>query len=446
MREKAGLKMIWGMLILFLLVLLPGQIASAKEIKPIKIDEKHFPDEKIRWEISEAYDKNKDGMLSKNEIKKAKEFWIINYDTLEPYLNLSGLEYLPYLKSVRISHYKIKQKDLNRYPFTKAKRIDMTNNHMKSMDFSACKNLEELECNGQSNLRKIVISNNKKLKNLKLESCHQLKNINISKNKKIKSVDLKECYQLKNVDISKNDKLERFSLDENHIKKTLIIQGAKSLKFLGIYRCQITGLEVNNCPKLRKVVMSSVPHATVLDLQNCPNVNNLYLGSPLSELHVSNKDAIKNFVISSTKLELEEIEEYKNLESLGIYDTQLLEFNASPWKKLKELSVNGCSSLQRLDVSGLDDLEYLNADGTFLTSLDLSGKIELKELVCANRYLEELNLTGIDNLRKVLAYGVLHKNPLKKIILDADVSKKDLEYIQRQQEWADFDPPELVFV
>ena len=424
MREKAGLKKIWGILILFLLVLLPGQIASAKEIKPVKIDEKHFPDENFRWEISESFDQNQDGILSRKEIRKAKELDVVNYDTLKPYLNFSGVEHLPYIKAVGIFGYKIKQRDLNKYPFTKAKKISLDNNYMKSMDFSSCKELEELECS----------------------QYHVLKKINVKKNKKLKKLKLENCQQLKDITIPKNGKLKEFWLDENHVQREITLRGVKSLKFLRISRTQITGLKVINCPQLQLVSLISSPNATTLDIQNCPSVSSISVGKALSELYVSHKNALKKLDIVRENLQIEDLLEYKNLEILGVHDGKMVEFNANPWKKLKELSVNGCSSLQRLDVSGLDDLEYLNADGTFLTSLDLSGKIELKELVCANRYLEELNLTGIDNLRKVLAYGVLHKNPLKKIILDADVSKKDLEYIQRQQEWADFDPPELIYV
>lgn len=429
MKEKSVYKILLG-IAFFVIMIFPEQISSAEEIKPVKIDEKHFPDENLRWEIREAYDKNKDGMLSKKEIKKAKEFCITNYDTLEPYLNLSGIEYLPYITSVDVGNYRIKQKDLNKYPFTKAKKINLTDNHLKNMDFSACKELEELECCSQSELKKIKITKNRKLKKLYLE----------------------QCSKLKNVDVSKNDKLEKFWLDENHVQEAITLNGVKSLKFLKISHSQITGLRVKNCPKLKEVVMNFTPKATTLSLQNCPNVRRMYIGAPITELNVSHKDALKELEIAKDNIQIEDFMKYRNLESLGIYDAQIQELNANPWKKLKKLSVDWCTSLKSLNISELDNLEYLDANETALTSIDLSGKIELKRVNCFNGHLEELNLTGVDNLKKVLSFEgdaesyILKKNPLKKIILDTDISKNDLEYIKSQLAMSNYDLPELVFV
>ena len=430
MREKAGLKKIWGILILFLLVLLPGQIAFAKEIKPVKIDEKHFPDENLRWEISESFDKNKDGILSKKEIRKAKELEVLNYSTLKRSLNFSGIEYLPYIKKIGIYSYKIKQKDLNRYPFTKAKKIELSNNHMKSMDFSACKELEELECSNNNVLQEITVKKNKKLKRLDLEACHRLKKL----------------------DISKNDKLERIRISENKTKGGFLLKGAKKLKVIKLFNSKLSGVRIENCPKVKEV---DITYSTTesLVLKKCPVVNKIDLSeTSLNRLSVSQPDALTTLIAFHTNLNVDGIKQYKNLKELSIGDTSLLELNANLWPKLKRLSVSGCLEMTKLDVGSLDDLEHLDAEYTRITALDLSGKYQLKELTCFN-YLEEINLTGVTNLKKVLTDKrkddgnsiLLQENPLKRIILDKDISQTDLEYINEQIRESG-GGPELVFV
>ncbi len=164
-----------------------------------KIDKKHFPDAKFRKYVMTNFDKNKDGALSKAEIKAVKLINVIGYGIA----NLKGVELFNNLRTLYCSNNKLKALDVRKN--TKLERLNCENNKLKALDVRRNTKLKFLYCNNNIlnalNVKKladleVLECGNNRLTKLDLDGNFSLRVLLIQKNK-IKSIDISDCDKLR---------------------------------------------------------------------------------------------------------------------------------------------------------------------------------------------------------------------------------------------------------
>lgn len=176
-------------------------VTAFADSKGVKISEKNFPDEVFRGYVSDNFDTDKNGYLSKEERKAVTEINVGNkwegYRWDNPVESLKGVEY-----------------------FTRLKKIDCTEGNLTSIDVSKNTELEKLYCNGNK-LKKLNLKNNTELVEL---SCFE---------NRIKSLDISSC-----------TKLEHLMCADNKLTE-LDVSNCPKLDELNCYRNDITELKIN---------------------------------------------------------------------------------------------------------------------------------------------------------------------------------------------------------
>lgn len=452
MKKRIG-KLLFLAMLICLSAIVPVQGSSAREIKPVPIDKDHFPDKNVRKAIKDFQDKNKDGVLSKKEIKKATYFYVgKHYGAKIQPIDLTGLEYLPYIREVVVEMYQLKPGALKKAPFTGAKKITL-NGNLSNLDFGKCKNLEELSCGMGKGIGRINVRQCKKLKKLEIFG--------------------REKSKLAGLDISRNDRLKSLEIHEQIRCDKLVLQGADSLNDVYI-TAEIKNLSIRKCPSLEHLRQYSTCMVSVM-IRQCPKLNAISMqGDSLETFSVGNVEALKELSLYDIHLDMKELEGFTQLESLWISRSENTELNLNAFPNLKSLSVHSCEELTTLVMDRLSQLQELYLMDCpklptpeldpldALTKLIIENCPNIKRLklsdmaslqgVYAEFCLEELDLSGLNNCRELLSDQVgggsciLMYNPLKRIIVSKDISQEDLAYIQSQLGTYYGEIPEIVYI
>ena len=89
-----------------------GNYSEAASSRQISITQKNFPSKDLRKELRKSYDKNKDGKLSKAEIKGIK---YLNVDSKKSKsISLKGVQYFTNLRSLDLYAVNVKSIDLSK--------------------------------------------------------------------------------------------------------------------------------------------------------------------------------------------------------------------------------------------------------------------------------------------------------------------------------------------
>lgn len=231
---------------------------SAFAADGVKIDEKNFPDDIFREYVSEEFDLDGNGELSKNEIAKAERIHVRN----NVIKSLKGIEYFTELTTLNCEHnYDIGSIDLSKN--TKLEFLACGKIGLTEIDLSKNKKLKWFDCYGNS-LEKLDVSKNTELtylacyanylktldvtKNTKLVHLYceknRLKKLDLTKNKKLAWLNCGDNY-FTTLDISKNTELESFFCDGNQLKTIDLSKNVK-INDLDVGRNNLICLDLQN--------------------------------------------------------------------------------------------------------------------------------------------------------------------------------------------------------
>lgn len=313
---------------------------------PIKIDKAHFPDDNFRAYVKEAFDENKDGSLSANEIML---IWNVHCENMNIY-SVKGIEYFPDLKGLWCKGNHISELDLSGNPGLKG--IWCSYNDFTSLDFSDCPELEWVYC-FNCKLKSLNIRNNPELAYLECNSNPNLKTLDLTQNSKLENLFCSKC-GLTKLDVSKNPLLCELAAFYNDLK-TIDVSNNPNLKRLDIW----------HNPKLGNVDVSNLPG---LQYYNCA-------WTSLTKIDVTNNPELLELVCG--------------------YNDGLKSLNLSKNPKLAYLAVECDVNLKSLDISKNPRLYYLLAFGlSSIDKIDISQNSRLCKAYKEGKYVHETENLG----------------------------------------------------
>ena len=312
---------------------------------------------------------------------------------------LRGIEELPNLEELICSNIRITA-------------IDVSNNPK----------LKTLICDG-TNLRKIDVTNNPLLETLSCRDGGLLDSVYL--NTSIKKLDIKG-HRMDTINFSNNKHLRELYCGGSNL--SVLDISMSQIELLDCSDTKLTQFKIEGCTTLKSLSIDA--EGLLLDLSNCPNLEELYVVSTenldvshsplLKTLHCENSifvgmDLAKNPLLENIRLEgtnQEMIDLNKNLQLINVElfipirhssldlsnRTTLKNFSYREWgeggQTLETLNLSGCTALENLN------LEYIN-----LTSLNVSGCRELSVLNCYNSRLSVFNISGCVNLLEIDCRG-----------------------------------------
>ncbi|CAG8774203.1 22317_t:CDS:2, partial [Racocetra persica] len=191
-------------------------------------------------------------------------------------------------------------------------------------------------------------------------------------------------------------KIFNFDCSHRELTDDLKIEGLKNLISVNVGNNKITGLEILNCSKLRRLICS---HNELKDLkiENCPNLERIYCShNDLKKLDLTHLNNLKKlFCKNNPNLKDEDI---KILPTTELLDAE--NFNEEEKKKkgnaqkfLEEKFSD--KSTKIIDLSN----EEING------SLDLKDYPNLQLFECSNNEIDRLNIENCPKLKEIYAYS-----------------------------------------
>ena len=324
-----------------ILVISCADISRMHAKNRVAINERNFPDDNFRKYILDAFDTNKNGFLSDQEIYYVRNIHCENMN-IE---NVKGIEHFPYLVGLWCLNNHIKSWNLSGNPHLKG--IWCSHNDFTSLDFSACPELEwvycfncklkslnlknnpelgYLECNANPNLKNLDLSGNPKLENVFCSECgltsldlshnpnlceldafkNKLKSLNFSNNTKLKRLDIWDNKDLGNVDISMLPGLQFYNCAKNNVTSVDMRYNPELTMLICSYNENLTSIDVSNNPKLAYLNLECDWRLPSLDISHNPRLYHLYAFGlkGVSTIDISNNSRlIKTFLYGVEKRE-----------------------------------------------------------------------------------------------------------------------------------------------
>ena len=178
----------------------------------VAINETYFPDENFRGYVKEKFDKNKDDILSAEEIAAVKDIHVEG----KPITSIEGIEH-----------------------FTALESLDCSKTKLPSLDTSHNENLVFLRCNEISTLTTLNVSENTALKHL---YCND--------------------NPLTALDLANNTALEKLECGENEFT-TLDLSKNTSLKYFGFFNGKLSSLDLTNNTNLEELYFCGNNFSTI---------------------------------------------------------------------------------------------------------------------------------------------------------------------------------------
>lgn len=329
----------------------------------VKINSTNFPDEGFRKYISKNIDRNKDGVLSKAEIKKVTEIKLEHYDE-------TGNEYV--------------YNDLTGIGvFTELKRLECeSQKSLSKLDLHKNTKLEFVKC-GRNGIKELNVSKLTKLKELRCY-VNKLTKLDVSKNVNLEILDC-ESNNLTGLDLRKNTKLVELYCGGNKLTKLDLTKNTK-LNNLWCYDNKLTKLDVSKNTKLFKI--------------NCDN-------NKLTKLDLTKNLNLIYLYCSGNKFTGLNVDKNEKLECLWCNDNKLTKLRLTNNKQLVSLECTR-NQLTQLDTSHNNALVWVDCADNKLTKLDLSASPLCQRIVC-----EENKLTEIIVPKNMETDGIMYDKNLK---------------------------------
>ncbi|MBO4494281.1 MAG: DUF4214 domain-containing protein [Clostridiales bacterium] len=251
----------------------------------LPINEANFPDPNFRAYIAQAFDTDKNGYLSDNEIFL---IWNVHCENMNIY-SVKGIEHFPYLKGLWCKGNNITEFDLSGNPDLHG--IWCSFNKFESLDFSDCPNLEWVYC-FNCDLKELNVRNNPKLAYLECNANPELKTLDLSQNPQLENLFCSSCgletldlsnnpllcelaafkNKLKTIDVSKNTLLKRLDIWDNPNLGNVDISNLSGLEYYNCAKTKVTQLDVSHNPELTELVASYNNGLKKLDLSHNPKL------------------------------------------------------------------------------------------------------------------------------------------------------------------------------
>lgn len=321
----------------------------------IAINETNFPDAVFREYVAETFDgtveEPKDGKLSEAEIAEATGIYVRGKGISD----LTGIQY-----------------------FTALEMLDCGENDLTTLNIASNTNLKTLRCD-QNKLTGLNVSSNTALIELNCSVNTALCGLNVMNNTALEVLNC-QTTGISVLDVSANTELIE------------LICAGNPLELLDVSNC--LNLECLICPA---TYISELDVSANIALTELVCEENAYLTS----LNVSSNTALVHLNCTTCNLTELDVSNCPNLEELLFAQNSLTTINLSNNHNLNWIECD-FNKLIELDVSGCPLLECLECGQNKLTKLDVSKNTALVQLICPFNYLTELNLSGLSNLCELI--------------------------------------------
>ena len=239
----------------------------------VDIDETTFPDANFRQYVKDEFDKDKNNVLSADEIAAVKDIRPTHRDIS----SLTGVEH-----------------------FTNLERLNVQDNEkLTTLDLSKNTALVSLLCSN-TNLTSLDTSHNTKLVFLECNNVSTLTSLNVRRNTELKQLSCRDN-ALTALDLTNNTALEKLDCGGNEFT-TLDLSKNTSLKYFGFFNGKLSSL----------------------DLTNNTNLEELYFcGNNFSTIDVSKNTKLKYLHLFGNQLITLDTSKNSNLQRLWVYTNPL---------------------------------------------------------------------------------------------------------------------------
>lgn len=407
----------------------------------VAVNDTNFPCKSFREYVSEQFDGNKDGVLSREEREQVQVMDVYSEGGkyFVPLSSLKGIEWFPRLSAIRCSARYITEKiDVSKNPELKilvctdyaAKELDLSSNDkLKEVVFLNSK-IESFQISGKQELEVLDFSGSRKLTKLSVSGCPKLKGV--------------YCHEsgVKTVRLAKSGGYGMMGLSELDLGgtplKKLDVRGCPAFKYADVpSRANIKGLKLQKKKQLKEIAISE---------ENFPD--------PLVRKHLAGKDANKDGKLSRREIKkithlvlfgddlkkdystinlagLEYLTELENLTIgnlaprnqavLNSLDLTFLKIMDGRWQSLsissagrmETLDVRYCDYLTKLQFPDSKSIKYVFFSSGGLREAKFGKTPNLRKLTLENLALKRLTCGGMNRVLKIN----LMKNSLKKLDL-----------------------------
>lgn len=367
----------------------------------VAINKENFPGKSFREYVRTEIDNNRDGILSEAEILATKEIFagveedekgVSDYKGIEYFSNLERLEILGYdeIESIRTvdvmldvsRNVKLKQltcqalelRQLNLSGLTELEEVKIRADLCPSLDLSKSSKLKELEIlslRGLSDDRSDCVT---------LGDMPVLGNLSISGLSKVEG-DFRQMPALRNVILSVSEMSGmEMNLSGNRNLKTVYCSNVKD----------IPSIQLQDCPNLEEVILSSTGVQTI-NVHNCPKVNKLTVSQAPGTrcLRIIGGEDITWLGVSGQTIPQLDVKELVKLQTLNLSGNikKIILHNA---QGIKGLAIEGGKNFDFSPYTGLENLSVTNMK---MKQLDVSKHDKLKSIKCYDmKKLEKLRL------------------------------------------------------
>ncbi|CAG8495025.1 25214_t:CDS:10 [Racocetra persica] len=368
--------------------------------------------------------------------------------------------------------------------FTNLKELYCSNNKITNLDLNDCPNLTTLFCYRnlitEINFSPLNFEKLKKLSSLKpLKVLNKLEELDISNTeiteglenlpKSIKAINcsnkerpeskvkkiakqLDEDNSFTCADEDKNySQEERNKITELDISKNITLNNLPKLRSLDISECEVTNLDIANCPNIRGLFLidNLFTDYSFLSKLNSEKLTHLSIGGnnfPRQDLtrlgkHLTSFTSLESFGIPNSNFYIDSGLDHLP-ESLKQIWCDSKKEDAEQRANITELNISGKELEGELDLSDFVNLENLYCDKNQLTGLNISGCYKLKHLICNYNKLTNLNIKncpeivvlmcGINYLTNLDFLDHLNSDKLQGLFLiDNDFPRNDLTPFSR---------------
>lgn len=347
-----------------------------------------MPDANFERFVLANYDKNHDGLLSKDDEALAITSLDVSDLGLESVL---GVEKMLNLEEFDCSYNNV-EGTLSVAGLTHLKRLHAEHNLMTTLDASGCSALEDLwahDCYTSSDYSK----QNRPLHNIKLKGCSALSFLHVEDNH-LDALDLNDCASL---DFLKATDNCFPTLDVTHCPKLRILQCRKNDDLTG-------QLDLTACPDLEELWASETKLEGV-DASKNSKLNYIDVhATDLTRLDVKGCAALRKLYAHNTGIRTLDLTASTNLELLWVKFDNMQELDLTHCPNLVELQA-GSNALQTLDLSHCKALRTLEVNKNQLLSLNVTGCSALETLQANNNLITRLDLSQNAALRQIDVLG-----------------------------------------
>lgn len=407
------------------LALVLGVLMYIKRDPVITIDSSNFPDEALRQKISNIFDKNKDGVLSYDEIEQAKRLDLRNDKGLSKIINFQGVRYLKNLASIQVTDGTVELKQELNYLenlqtlkldcYIAGQTIDLSHNQnlkklyitegVKKIDFSKLSNLEEASVSILA-MDETVFIHLPKIQKISLyargpssvliEGCPNLHEVFIDADQRdlLTSVKIKNCAKVEKIQ-SQGRYISSIAVNQLDNLKSLEIKNSEEIKeicFEDLPKLQAINLE--NVKNLQAIKFDSIPNLLMLKIVENYAMKKLDLSfhKKLQHIYMENMAALEELNLSGTE----------NVSKIEIYDSELSSLIMGDMSQLKEIYLRGLENLHNIDLSNAQSVEKVEIREVPNLYLATSNLTSVKELMVSdNRKMRKLDLRAMQELEEL---------------------------------------------